>query len=231
MESKWIVGGAWAVLLLGSVSSKPALAAEPEAPIAKCAVPYGTVAITDGDAQGWTKFGLSSPRALLGHIIAQSGCFTLHDPSSGQPADYLISANVGSREEIDASTNAAVGVGKTAVTEGLVRSGVAARVPFAGAALGMLGGLGGKKKTVSAGLKVISPATGTTLIAASGETSKSMVKLMSRSEWLRAADGSTGGYAGSKDGQMLTGAFVQAYNGLVGQAGTLPPRRAEQAIQ
>lgn len=59
-------------------------------------------------------------------------------------------------------------------------------MPGAGAMLFMFGGLGGKKKTVPAGLRVVSPTVAS-------------------------------GYQGSKNGEMLTEAFVLAFNQLAAQ--------------
>jgi hypothetical protein len=152
---------------------------------------------------------------MLGALIEQSGCFTLHNPASGRPADFLLSAVVGSKEEIDRSMDLAKG----ALTEGLVRSGAAgqvlAHVPMGGALFSAFSRFGGKKKTVSAGLRIISPMTGQTLASGSGESSKSFVKIMNASDW--AGAGTLGGYASSSDGKMLTGAFVEAFNALVAQ--------------
>ncbi|NCP10624.1 MAG: SH3 domain-containing protein [Sphingomonadales bacterium] len=214
-------GLAAGALALVAATATPALAKDKEeVKITKCETSHGTVAITDGDAQGWSKFGLSSPRGMIGAMVTESGCFTLQtDP--GKPADYLISAVAGSQEEIDQSINVAKGV----VTEGLLRTGalgqIASKVPFAGSLLGAFGGLGGKKKTISAGLRLVSPANGQTLIAGTGQSQKSIMKIMGASEWVATAQGAMGGYATSKDGQMVTSAFVEAYNALVAQAGAL----------
>lgn len=222
--------GAASIAALLAVTATPATAKTEPAPIiAKCAGSYGTVAITDGDTQGWTQFGLSSPRAMIAQLVNESGCFTLHNPASGTGADFLMSANAGSQEEIDQSMNAAAGAVKTAAIEGALRTGMLGRVPFAGSALGMLGGLGGKKKTVSAALRVVSPQNGATLIAASGQAQKSMMKLMGQAEWMQASMPGAEAYRSSKDGQMLTTAFVQAYNGLVAQASALGPIKTAAA--
>ncbi|WP_299649666.1 SH3 domain-containing protein [Sphingomonas bacterium] len=200
----------------------PAAAKDAPTPLAACARSFGVVALTDGDTQGWTKFDLESPRAMLAAMIAKSGCFTLHDAASGRPADFLLTAVAGSSEEIDKTMN----VAKGALTEGLVRSGAAGqvlgRVPMAGALMGMFGGLGGKKKTVSAGLRLVSPASGQTLIAATGQSKKSTMSIMGASDWVAASQGTMGRYASSGDGKMLTSAFMEAYSGLVAQAGALP---------
>jgi hypothetical protein len=213
---------------LAMACAAPAAAKDEAAPsVSKCEAPIGTIAITDGDQQGWTQFNLSSPRPMLGAMIEQSGCFTLHNPASGKPADFLLSAIAGSKEEIDKSMNLAKG----ALTEGLVRSGAAgqvlAHVPMGGALFGALSRFGGKKKTFSAGLRIMSPMTGQTLAAGSGETSKSYVKIMDGGDWTNA--GAIGGYASSADGKMLTGAFVQAYNSLVAQRSALVPTTASAA--
>jgi hypothetical protein len=210
---------------LAALAATPAFAKDAAAPsVARCEAPIGTIAITDGDQQGWTQFGLSSPRGMLAAMIEQSGCFALHHPASGKPADFLLSAIAGSKEEVDKSINLAKG----ALAEGLVRSGAASQVlssvPMGGALLGAFARFGGKKKTFSAGLRVMSPMTGQTLAAGSGETSKSFVKIMDGSDWAGAA--SAGGYGSSADGKMLTGAFVQAFNALVSQRGALVPAPA-----
>jgi len=199
----------------------PVAAKDKNVEVVKCDASYGTIAITDGDTQGWNKFGLSSPRGMLGAIVQESGCFTLHTGADGQPTDYLLSAIAGSQEEVDQTMN----VAKTALTEGLVRSGAAttvlSKVPMGGALVGMFGGLGGKKKTITAGLRLMNPANGQTLIAGSGQSKKSTIKILGRSDWVAASQGQFGQYGSSKDGKMVTSAFIEAFNGLASQAGAL----------
>ena len=141
---------------------------------------------------------------MLGAIVQESGCFTLHTGSDGQPANYLLSAIAGSQEEIDQTMNAATGLMKS----GLVHSGAAGalltKVPMGGALMGMFGGLGGKKKTISAGLRLMNPANGQTLIAGSGLSQKSTIKVLNSSDWVAASQGQLGQYSSSKDGQMVT---------------------------
>tara|TARA_R110001599_G_scaffold336132_1_gene553637 strand:+ start:2947 stop:3840 length:894 start_codon:yes stop_codon:yes gene_type:complete len=215
---------------MATIAVAPAQAAksDKDVEVVKCDASYGTVAITDGDTQGWSKFGLSSPRAMLGAIVQESGCFTLHSGGAGQPTDYLMSAVAGSQEEVDQTMN----VAKSALTEGLVRSGAAStvlsKVPMGGALIGMFGGFGGKKKTISAGLRLVSPANGQTLLAGSGQSQKSTIKILNGSDWVNASQGSFGEYSSSKDGLMVTSAFIEAYNGLVSQAGALGA--AKQAV-
>ena len=225
-------------VLLAAVAalSTPAFAADAPVTLARCDKPLGSIAVVDGDTQGWTKYGLSSPRDLIAAMASQSGCFTLQANGSGAPADFLLNAIAGDKEEVDKG----IGLAQTALTEGLVRSGMAGRLaggmPFGGQALGMLGGFGGKKKTVAAGLRVINPATGQTVVSGSGQQTKTQVSIgglggMGGNPWADAAreniiargygDYVNSGYATSKDGQMLASAFVIAFNAIVAQQAAL----------
>lgn len=234
---KYALSAAIAAALL---STQPAFAADAPAPtLTKCEKPIGSIAVVDGDTQGWTKYGLSSPRDLIAAMAVQSGCFTLQANNSGVPADFLLSAIAGDKEEVDKG----IGVAQGLATEALVRSGMAGRLagglPFGGQALGMLGGFGGKKKTVAAGLRVISPATGQTIASGTGQQTKTVVSLggaglVPSNPWGDAAKAQmaamgygdpyavgAGGYGNSKDGQMLTTAFIGAFNAVVAQQAAL----------
>lgn len=234
---KYALSAAVAAALL---STQPAFAADAPAPtLTKCDKPIGSIAVVDGDTQGWTKYGLSSPRDLIAAMAVQSGCFTLQANNSGVPADFLLSAIAGDKEEVDKG----IGMAQGLATEALVRSGMAGRLagglPFGGQALGMLGGFGGKKKTIAAGLRVISPATGQTIASGSGQQTKTVVSLggaglVPSNPWGDAAKAQmaamgygdpyaagASGYGSSKDGQMLTTAFIGAFNAVVSQQAAL----------
>src|SRR3546814_18075109 len=81
----------------------------------------------------------------------------------------------GDSEEVDKSIEMA----KSAAVEGLVRSGAAgsllSNVPGGGALLGMFGGLGGKKKRVAAGIKLLTPAHGKAIVVGPGEVRKTPI--------------------------------------------------------
>lgn len=208
-----------------SMASTAALAADKEPPVTlnKCETSYGTVALVDGDTQGWTKYGLSSPRELIAAMARESGCFALHDPASGKPATFLMNVIAGDKEEVDQAIEKAKGV----AMEGLVRSGAASGmlrgIPGGGSMLGMFGGFGGKKKVVAAGIRLISPANGQTVASGSGEVKKTTISFGNGGGAIGAvASGATGAaYAGSKDGQMLIEAFVKAFNGISAQGPSL----------
>ncbi|MCB2089020.1 MAG: SH3 domain-containing protein [Sphingomonadaceae bacterium] len=190
---------------------------DPPPELVKCEASLGTIALVDGDLAGWTKFGLGSPRELINALAIESGCFTPHSPASGEPARFLVTAVAGDQEEVDKS----VEVGKGLAGEALVRSGAAGKVlsgvPFGGAALGMFGGLGGKRKTVAAGLRVVSPANGMTVASGSGSVKKSTISFGGNGGGWAQTAASASGYQGSKNGEMLAEAFVIAFNQVVAQ--------------
>lgn len=203
----------------------------PPPSLAKCSASLGTVALVDGDQAGWTKYGLGSPRELLNAMAVESGCFTPKNPASNEPVRFLVNAIAGDKEEVDKGIQTAKG----AAVEGLARSGALARVPGAGMFGGMLGGLGGKKKTFAAGLRVISPQSGITIASGTGTVTKSSLTFGGGGGW--AAGAATSGYGSSKDGQALAEAFMIAFNALVAQQAAIaatpqaaPPAAAMAAV-
>lgn len=183
--------------------------------LATCSENLGSIAVVDGDTQGWAKVGLGSPRELVNALAVQSGCFTPHSPASGDAADFLMNVIAGDSEEVDQSIEMA----KSAAMQGLVSSGAASSllgsVPGAGQLLGMFGGLGGKKKRYAAGIKLLSPATGMTIATGTGEVKKTTISFGGSSAWNAGAQAA--GYVGDKRGEMLVEAFVIAFNQLVAQ--------------
>lgn len=208
-----------------AVSTSPALAAKKEpVQLQTCEQSYGTIAVVDGDTQGWTEYGLGSPRELINTLAVESGCFTPHNMASGKPADFLLNVIGGSKEEVDKS----VEVAKSAAMEGLWRSGAASsvlsKVPIGGALLGAFGGFGGKKKQVAAAIKVLSPATGQTITVGSGEVKKTTLSFGGSNAWTAGANAA--GYAGNKNGKLMAEAFVIAFNSVSAQGQALQQAKA-----
>ena len=144
---------AFAAMIAFGASAQAAKQAAVE--LTHCDASYGTIAVVEGDTQGWSKFELGSPRELVTAIAQQSGCFEVHSAASATPADFLVNVIAGDKEEVDQGVQAAKGL----ATDAFVRSGAAGQmlgsVPGAGALMGMFGGLGGKKKVVAAGIRVV----------------------------------------------------------------------------
>lgn len=188
--------------------------------VSKCQASFGSVALTDGDTQAWNELGLGSPRELLAAVVAESGCFTMHSAATGQPANFLMTAVAGSKEEVDKTLDQA----KSAAIQGLARSGALSRMGGgAFGALGALGGLGGKKKIINAGLRVLSPASGMTVASGSAESVKSSITFGGAGGWgwAGSAAGGLGQYTGSKNGIQLATAFIKAYNMVTSQSSAL----------
>lgn len=202
-----------------ALAAPAAAMAKDDLVLATCEQSLGTIAVVDGDIQGWSEYGLGSPRELINSLAVESGCFTPHSAAAGNPTDFLMNVVAGDSEEVDKS----IEVAKSAAMEGLVRSGAAgsilSKVPVGGALIGMFGGLGGKKKRVAAGIKLISPASGLTIATGNGEVKKSSLSFGGSGGWTAGA--SAAGYTKSKDGKMLVEAFVIAFNGLVDQSETI----------
>lgn len=214
MYSKHIVTSL--VALATALAASPAVAKDPPPPeLAKCEQSLGTIALVDGDTNGWTQWKLGSPRQLVNVLASESGCFTPHNAASGAPADFLVTVIAGSEEQVDQAINTASGVATQALVSSGAAGAVVSRVPFGGAALGLFGGLGGKKKSYSAGIRVVSPANGMMLASGTGTVTKSSLSF-GGGGWAGNA-ASAAGYANSKDGQRLAEAFVIAFNNLIAQ--------------
>lgn len=194
--------------------------ADDDVELVKCEQSIGTIALVDGAGAGWRQWNLGSPRALITRLAAESGCFTPH-AGGAEPARFLVTAIAGTEEEVDQGMNLA----SAAATEALVRSGAAtsvlSRVPFGGAAAGLLGGLGGRRTVTAAGLTVVSPANGQPLATGTGAVSKSTISFRGNSGAWANDVASGAGYADSKEGRQLTEAYIIAFNQLVAQRSAL----------
>ena len=214
-----VAASAFAALFLAAA---PASAKDDEPPLTltKCERTYGSIAIVEGDTQGWVKFGLGSPRDLINALALESNCFTPYDAASGQQATYLMNVIAGDKAEVDRGMQVASRAAST----------LARRAPIPGAGLvgGMLGGFGGQRKTLAAALRLINPMNGQTIIQGSGEVRKTTITLGGVGGVLQSGAQSSG-YASSKDGQMLVEAFIKAFNGLSAQGASLQPASTEPA--
>ncbi len=221
------------IALLSAIPAS-AKTAEPPVTLNHCDHSYGVIAVVDGDTQGWAKYGLGSPSDLIANMATESGCFTPLVSGGGNAANFLMNVIAGDKEEVDKG----IAMARTAAVEGLVRSGAASSMlgGMGGRALGMLGGLGGHKKTLAAGIRLISPASGQTMLSGTGEVSKTTITFGGEDTGGGVGGllgGATGaGYASSKDGQMLVEAFMKAFNAIAAQGpslGSIAPAVASTA--
>lgn len=207
-----------AALAVAGMAAAPAAAQKETPTLVTCEESLGTVALVEGDTQGWSEFGLGSPRPLLDSLVQQSGCFTVYQPGMNGNADFLMNMVAGSQEEVDQS----VEIAKSAASEALIRSGAAGsmlgNVPIAGSLLGAFGMFGGKKKTVAAAIKIVNPSNGTVAALGSGSVKKSSLSFGGSNAWSTGA--AAAGYD-SKNGKMLTEAFILAFNQVVSQKAAL----------
>ena len=75
-----------AAALLAGTSSIAHAAEQEEITLDKCAQSYGTIAVVEGDTQGWSDYGLGSPRELINSLALESGCFVVTSSFSGRNA-------------------------------------------------------------------------------------------------------------------------------------------------
>ena len=217
--------------LAGAICAAPTQAKREAPELVKCEESIGTIALVEGSQAGWNDWKLGSPRALINALAAESGCFTPHNAADGTPARFLVTAIAGNKEEVDQGVEMA----KAGASEALLRSGAAgqvlSKVPMGGALLGAFGAFGGKKRTVAAGLTVVSPSNGMTLAVGSGSVKRSSLSFNRHGSSWATGVASTAGYQNSKNGKMLTEAFVLAFNELVAQKAALNSAPASAAPQ
>lgn len=210
-------------------AAQPAYAKkDPPPELVKCDESLGTVALVEGDTTGWNDWDLGSPRELVNALAVQSGCFTPYNVAGGQPARFLVTLIAGTQEEVDKSISTATGLASQALVSSGAAGAVASKVPFGGALLGGFGGFGGKKKTYSAGLRVVSPSNGLTLASGTGTVKKSTLSFGGSNDWATGA-ATAAGYQDSKKGRMLTEAFVIAFNNLIAQRAAMEAAPAAAA--
>ncbi len=217
---KMIIKTAFMATGAAMATATPAHADDDDITLVTCEESLGTIALVDGSNAGWQQWDLGSPRMLISRLASESGCFTPHNGADGTPAHFLVTAIAGTKEEVDQGVNLATGVATEALLRSGAASGILSSVPFGGAALSMFGGLGGKKKTVSAALTVVSPATGQPLAAGTGSVKRTSISFRGSDSWGRGYAETTG-YADSKSGRKLTEAFIIAFNQLVDQRAAL----------
>lgn len=205
----------------------------------QCAKSLGTVTITDGDGQGWTRYNLGAPSALLKVFVTKSGCFKLVDRGAGlsvlekeqalaaggnlqrksnvgggqvKAADYVLVADIGT-----ADSNA----GGSAV------GGIAGAV-IGGRVGGLVGGIRSKRVEAQTVLTLMNVRTSEVQATAEGSASKKDISFGAGGGygWAGVAGG---GYSDTEVGKVVMYAYLDAYRQIVGQLGGLPDDAAAAA--
>ncbi len=240
--------GALAALALayGGLTSTPALAGSKHRPIelVRCHTPLGSAAVIEGEARSWVDKNLGSPKAMIEALVEKSGCFTIYDPTSEEPARFMLNVVAGDKVEVATATNlnnagvanAAALAQNSGYRSGMGTAGdIAGMVPLAGAVVNGLAGMVGigKKKTVITGLALIDTAQNAAIASGTGLVQKTKLKFhdddedaMARSPegfWMPAVEEAVEGgrYTKKEDGREMIQGFVIAYNNLVAQAQAL----------
>jgi len=199
--------------------------------IPQCSSSIGTVALVDGEGQGWTYYNLGAPSTLIKTFIARSGCFKMVDRGAGLTALQKEQA-LAAEGNLQRGSN--VGAGQVKAADYVIVADVANADSNAGgggvggAVGGIVGGrlgglLGGvKTKHVQAQtvLTVMNVRTSEVEATAEGSADKKDISFLAGGGWgFGGAVG--GGYEDTDIGKVVTYAFLDAYRAIVTQLGGL----------
>lgn len=207
--------------------------------IPQCAKSLGSVALTDGEGQGWTRYNLGAPSVLLKAFIAKSHCFTLVDRGAGMSAlqrEQALAAggslqrgsNVGAGQVKAADYVLVADIGNTDSNAGGSAVGGVAGAVIGGRVGGLLGGIKTKRVEAQTVLTLMNTRTSEIQATAEGSASKKDIGFAAGAGYgFGGAVG--GGYEDTEVGKVVTYAFLDAYRQIVGQLGGLPDNAAAAA--
>lgn len=197
-----------------------------------CGHVLGTIALVDGDGQGWKAFQLGAPSTLLKTFISKSGCFKLVNRGAGMEAIQREQALAGGGN-LQRGSN--VGGGQIKAADWLLVADVAGQNQNSGGSAvgaiagGLLGSRYGGLGALAAGIKTNKVEAQTVLSLVNTRTSeeefniegfakKSDVSfgLGGFSGWAGAGGGA---YSNTDVGKVVGLAFLDAYRQLVTQMG------------
>jgi len=199
--------------------------------IPQCSSSIGTVALVDGEGQGWTYYNLGAPSTLIKTFIARSGCFKMVDRGAGLTALQKEQA-LAAEGNLQRGSN--VGAGQVKAADYVIVADVAnadsntggggVGGAVAGVVGGRLGGLFGGVKTkhvqAQTVLTVMNVRTSEIEATAEGSADKKDISFLAGGGWgFGGAVG--GGYEDTDIGKVVTYAFLDSYRQIVGQLGGL----------
>jgi len=207
--------------------------------IPKCAKSLGTIAIVDGDGQGWYRYDLGAPSTLLKAFVSRSGCFKLVDRGAGMSAvqreldlarggNLQKGSNVGGGQIKAADYIMVADIANTDENAGGSAAGGVAGAVIGGRLGGVLGGVKTKRVEAQTVLTVVNTRTSEVEVTAEGSASKKDIGFVAGGGYgFGGAVG--GGYEDTEIGKVVTYAFLDAYRQVVVQLGGLPADAAAAA--
>ncbi len=202
------------------------------AEIPVCGKVLGTIALVDGDGQGWKAYQLGAPSTLLKTFISKSGCFKLVNRGAGMEAIQREQALAG---EGNLQRGSNVGGGQIKSADWLLVADVAGQNQNSGGSAvgaiagGMLGSRFGGLGALAGGIKTTKVEAQTVISLVNTRTSEEEYNIegfAKKSDFSWGAGGFAGwagagggAYASTDVGKVVGLAFLDAYRQLVTQMG------------
>jgi len=202
------------------------------AEIPVCGKVLGTIALVDGDGQGWKAYQLGAPSTLLKTFISKSGCFKLVNRGAGMEAIQREQALAG---EGNLQRGSNVGGGQIKSADWLLVADVAGQNQNSGGSAvgaiagGMLGSRFGGLGALAGGIKTTKVEAQTVISLVNTRTSEEEYNIegfAKKSDFSWGAGGFAGwagagggAYANTDVGKVVGLAFLDAYRQLVTQMG------------
>ncbi len=202
------------------------------ADIPTCGHVLGTIALVDGDGQGWKAFQLGAPSTLLKTFVTKSGCFKLVNRGAGMEAIQREQALAGGGN-LQRGSN--VGGGQIKAADWLLVADVAGQNQNSGGSAigavagGLLGSRFGGLGALAGGIKTTKVEAQTVLSLVNTRTSEEEYNIegfAKKSDFSWGAGGFAGwagagggAYASTDVGKVVGLAFLDAYRQLVTQMG------------
>ncbi len=237
MKSSPLVAACAAVLALGvSVSASAKVennkGSSKTAEIPTCGRSLGTIALVDGDGQGWKAYQLGAPSTLLKTFISKSGCFKLVNRGAGMEA-IRREQQLSGGGDLQRGSN--VGGGQIKAADWLLVADVAGQNQNSGGsavgavAAGLLGSRYGGLGAIAGGIKTSKVEAQTVISLVNTRTSEEEYNIEGFAKksdmsfgvggfsgWAGAGGGA---YANTDVGKVVGLAFLDAYRQLVTQMG------------
>ncbi len=204
------------------------------AEIPTCGRSLGTIALVDGDGQGWKAYQLGAPSTLLKAFVSKSGCFKLVNRGAGMEAIQREQALAGGGN-LQRGSN--VGGGQIKSADWLLVADVAGQNQNSGGSAvgaiagGMLGSRFGGLGALAGGIKTSKVEAQTVISLVNTRTSEEEYNIegfAKKSDFSWGAGGFAGwagagggAYASTDVGKVVGLAFLDAYRQLVTQMGGL----------